>query len=135
MLLLRNFLFLLYEMQVHFLRYMNSLHHDDYSMALENLHRYFDYRYISWVISADISFYLLPTMRLIHPDSPLVLVLPLPSVSLFWKVILSDQKQTRKIRMRKHSKICFDLRKAMMSWSLHIWINLNSSSLSSSTFI
>ena len=30
--------------QVHFLRYLNSLYHDDYPAALENLHRYFDYR-------------------------------------------------------------------------------------------
>ncbi|XP_027063423.1 anaphase-promoting complex subunit 5 isoform X1 [Coffea arabica] len=29
--------------RVHFLRYLNSLHHDDYPVALENLHRYFDY--------------------------------------------------------------------------------------------
>ncbi|CAI9759902.1 unnamed protein product [Fraxinus pennsylvanica] len=29
--------------RVHFLRYLNSLHHDDYPGALENLHRYFDY--------------------------------------------------------------------------------------------
>lgn len=28
---------------VHFLRYLNSLYHDDYPAALENLHRYFDY--------------------------------------------------------------------------------------------
>ncbi|KAK3004072.1 hypothetical protein RJ639_019944, partial [Escallonia herrerae] len=28
---------------VHFLRYLNSLYHDNYSAALENLHRYFDY--------------------------------------------------------------------------------------------
>ncbi|KAG8387148.1 hypothetical protein BUALT_Bualt03G0223100 [Buddleja alternifolia] len=30
--------------RVHYLRYLNSLHHDDYPCALENLHRYFDYR-------------------------------------------------------------------------------------------
>ncbi|CAK9171225.1 unnamed protein product [Ilex paraguariensis] len=30
--------------RVHFLRYLNSLYHDDYPAALENLHRYFDYR-------------------------------------------------------------------------------------------
>ncbi|KAG6658106.1 anaphase-promoting complex subunit 5 isoform X3 [Carya illinoinensis] len=29
--------------RVHFLRYLNSLCHDDYFAALENLHRYFDY--------------------------------------------------------------------------------------------
>ncbi|KAH9706042.1 Anaphase-promoting complex subunit 5 [Citrus sinensis] len=29
--------------RVHFLRYLNSLYHDDYFAALENLHRYFDY--------------------------------------------------------------------------------------------
>ncbi|KAK6116325.1 hypothetical protein DH2020_049952 [Rehmannia glutinosa] len=29
--------------RVHYLRYLNSLHHDDYPGALENLHRYFDY--------------------------------------------------------------------------------------------
>ncbi|XP_062153277.1 anaphase-promoting complex subunit 5 isoform X1 [Alnus glutinosa] len=29
--------------RVHFLRYLNSLYHDDYLAALENLHRYFDY--------------------------------------------------------------------------------------------
>uniref|UniRef100_A0A803M268 Anaphase-promoting complex subunit 5 n=1 Tax=Chenopodium quinoa TaxID=63459 RepID=A0A803M268_CHEQI len=29
--------------RVHFLRYLNMLHHDDYSGALENLHRYFDH--------------------------------------------------------------------------------------------
>ncbi|CAH9075793.1 unnamed protein product [Cuscuta europaea] len=29
--------------RVHFLRYLNSLYHDDYPTALENLHRYFDY--------------------------------------------------------------------------------------------
>ncbi|CAI9090028.1 OLC1v1024711C1 [Oldenlandia corymbosa var. corymbosa] len=29
--------------RVHFLRYLASLHHDDYPVALENLHRYFDY--------------------------------------------------------------------------------------------
>ncbi|XVE72336.1 hypothetical protein DITRI_Ditri11bG0031600 [Diplodiscus trichospermus] len=29
--------------RVHFLRYWNSLYHDDYFAALENLHRYFDY--------------------------------------------------------------------------------------------
>ncbi|XP_021988313.1 anaphase-promoting complex subunit 5 isoform X1 [Helianthus annuus] len=29
--------------RVHFLRYLNSLYHDDYSAALENLSRYFDY--------------------------------------------------------------------------------------------
>ncbi|KAL3849104.1 hypothetical protein ACJIZ3_010986 [Penstemon smallii] len=29
--------------RVHFLRYLNSLYHDDYPGALENLHRYFDY--------------------------------------------------------------------------------------------
>ncbi|KAA3474666.1 anaphase-promoting complex subunit 5 [Gossypium australe] len=29
---------------VHFLRYLNNLYHDDYFSALENLHRYFDYR-------------------------------------------------------------------------------------------
>lgn len=29
--------------RVHFLRYLNSLYHDDYPAALENLHRYFDY--------------------------------------------------------------------------------------------
>ncbi|EOX93116.1 Anaphase-promoting complex subunit 5 isoform 2 [Theobroma cacao] len=29
--------------RVHFLRYLNSLYHDDYFSALENLHRYFDY--------------------------------------------------------------------------------------------
>ncbi|XP_058195401.1 anaphase-promoting complex subunit 5 [Rhododendron vialii] len=29
--------------RVHFLRYLNSLYHDDYPVALENLHRYFDY--------------------------------------------------------------------------------------------
>ncbi|CAO2834151.1 unnamed protein product [Amaranthus hypochondriacus] len=28
--------------RVHFLRYLNMLHHEDYSGALENLHRYFD---------------------------------------------------------------------------------------------
>ncbi|XP_044501315.1 anaphase-promoting complex subunit 5 [Mangifera indica] len=30
--------------RVHFLRYLNSLYHDDYFAALESLHRYFDYR-------------------------------------------------------------------------------------------
>ncbi|KAL0300488.1 UNVERIFIED_CONTAM: Anaphase-promoting complex subunit [Sesamum calycinum] len=30
--------------RVHYLRYLNSLYHDDYPGALENLHRYFDYR-------------------------------------------------------------------------------------------
>lgn len=30
--------------RVHFLRYLNNLYHDDYPVALENLHRYFDYR-------------------------------------------------------------------------------------------
>ncbi|KAL0404244.1 UNVERIFIED_CONTAM: Anaphase-promoting complex subunit [Sesamum radiatum] len=30
--------------EVHYLRYLNSLYHDDYPGALENLHRYFDYR-------------------------------------------------------------------------------------------
>lgn len=30
--------------RVHFLRYLNNLYHDDYFSALENLHRYFDYR-------------------------------------------------------------------------------------------
>ncbi|KAK1397212.1 Anaphase-promoting complex subunit 5 [Heracleum sosnowskyi] len=29
--------------RVHFLQYLNSLYHDDYPLALENLHRYFDY--------------------------------------------------------------------------------------------
>ncbi|XP_052178885.1 anaphase-promoting complex subunit 5 [Diospyros lotus] len=29
--------------RVHFLHYLNSLYHDDYPSALENLHRYFDY--------------------------------------------------------------------------------------------
>lgn len=29
--------------RVHFMRYLNSLYHDDYPTALENLHRYFDY--------------------------------------------------------------------------------------------
>ncbi|KAI5654046.1 hypothetical protein M9H77_31233 [Catharanthus roseus] len=29
--------------RVHFLHYLNSLHHDDYLVALDNLHRYFDY--------------------------------------------------------------------------------------------
>ncbi|KAI3437130.1 Anaphase-promoting complex subunit 5 [Psidium guajava] len=29
--------------RVHFLRYLNSLYHDDYASALENLHKYFDY--------------------------------------------------------------------------------------------
>ncbi|KAK8711873.1 hypothetical protein V6N13_147133 [Hibiscus sabdariffa] len=29
--------------RVHFLRYLNNLHHDEYFSALENLHRYFDY--------------------------------------------------------------------------------------------
>lgn len=29
--------------RVHFLRYLNSLYHDDYFAALDNLHRYFDY--------------------------------------------------------------------------------------------
>ncbi|XP_031119783.1 anaphase-promoting complex subunit 5 [Ipomoea triloba] len=29
--------------RVHFLRYLNSLYHDDFPAALENLHRYFDY--------------------------------------------------------------------------------------------
>ncbi|KAL9241077.1 hypothetical protein vseg_015228 [Gypsophila vaccaria] len=29
--------------RVHFLRYLNMLYHDDYSGALDNLHRYFDY--------------------------------------------------------------------------------------------
>ncbi|XP_020554997.1 anaphase-promoting complex subunit 5 [Sesamum indicum] len=29
--------------RVHYLRYLNSLYHDDYPGALENLHRYFDY--------------------------------------------------------------------------------------------
>ncbi|KAL7128634.1 hypothetical protein ABFS83_13G007500 [Erythranthe nasuta] len=29
--------------RVHYLNYLNSLHHDDYPSALENLHRYFDY--------------------------------------------------------------------------------------------
>ncbi|GAB2285057.1 hypothetical protein Dimus_019513 [Dionaea muscipula] len=29
--------------RVHFLRYLNYLYHDDFSGALENLHRYFDY--------------------------------------------------------------------------------------------
>ncbi|KAI5648202.1 hypothetical protein M9H77_34207 [Catharanthus roseus] len=29
--------------RVHFLRYLNSLHHYDYLVALDNLHRYFDY--------------------------------------------------------------------------------------------
>ncbi|OWM73273.1 hypothetical protein CDL15_Pgr001387 [Punica granatum] len=28
--------------RVHFLRYLNSLYHDDYTAALENLHKYFD---------------------------------------------------------------------------------------------
>lgn len=31
-------------LQVHYLRYLNSLYHDDYFAALENLHCYFDYR-------------------------------------------------------------------------------------------
>ncbi|KAH9770639.1 Anaphase-promoting complex subunit 5 [Citrus sinensis] len=31
--------------RVHFLRYLNSLYHDDYFAALENLHRYFDYSF------------------------------------------------------------------------------------------
>lgn len=31
-------------MQVHFLRYLNKLHSDDYFAALDNLLRYFDYR-------------------------------------------------------------------------------------------
>ncbi|MCD7451278.1 hypothetical protein HAX54_010631 [Datura stramonium] len=30
--------------RVHFLRYLNSLYHQDYYTALENIHRYFDYR-------------------------------------------------------------------------------------------
>ncbi|GAB4842872.1 hypothetical protein Ancab_012851 [Ancistrocladus abbreviatus] len=29
--------------RVHFLRYLNNLYHDDFTGALENLHRYFDY--------------------------------------------------------------------------------------------
>ncbi|TYK16330.1 anaphase-promoting complex subunit 5 isoform X2 [Cucumis melo var. makuwa] len=29
--------------RVHFLRYLNTLYHDDYFSALENVHRYFDY--------------------------------------------------------------------------------------------
>ncbi|XP_077253394.1 anaphase-promoting complex subunit isoform X2 [Tasmannia lanceolata] len=29
--------------RIHYLRYLNSLHHDDYLAALENLHCYFDY--------------------------------------------------------------------------------------------
>lgn len=32
-------------LKVHFLRYLNSLYHQDYHTALENIHRYFDYRY------------------------------------------------------------------------------------------
>ncbi|CAA2979095.1 Hypothetical predicted protein [Olea europaea subsp. europaea] len=32
--------------RVHFLRYLNCLHHDDYPGALENLHRYFDYSFV-----------------------------------------------------------------------------------------
>ncbi|KAB1226851.1 Anaphase-promoting complex subunit 5 [Morella rubra] len=31
--------------RVHLLRYLNSLYHDDYFAALENLHRYFDYSF------------------------------------------------------------------------------------------
>lgn len=30
--------------QVQFLQYLNALTHDDYVAALDNLHRYFDYR-------------------------------------------------------------------------------------------
>lgn len=30
--------------RVHYLRYLNNFYHDDYPGALENLHRYFDYR-------------------------------------------------------------------------------------------
>ncbi|XP_057998793.1 anaphase-promoting complex subunit 5-like [Hevea brasiliensis] len=29
--------------EVHYLHYLNSLHHDDYFAAVENLHCYFDY--------------------------------------------------------------------------------------------
>ncbi|KAL6506801.1 hypothetical protein OROHE_022238 [Orobanche hederae] len=35
--------------RVHYLRYLNSLYHDDYPGALENLHRYFDYRWTEGV--------------------------------------------------------------------------------------
>lgn len=38
-------------LQVHFLQYLNSLYHDDYPLALENLHRYFDYRYLAILFS------------------------------------------------------------------------------------
>ncbi|WZZ56691.1 hypothetical protein YC2023_056798 [Brassica napus] len=34
-----------HSLAVHFLRYLNKLHSDDYFAALENLLRYFDYRY------------------------------------------------------------------------------------------
>ncbi|KAL6570503.1 hypothetical protein OROGR_000053 [Orobanche gracilis] len=33
--------------RVHYLRYLNNLYHDDYPGALENLHRYFDYRVLT----------------------------------------------------------------------------------------
>lgn len=41
-----SFSFFFILMQVHFLRYLNGLYHDDYFAALENLHCYFDYRYV-----------------------------------------------------------------------------------------
>ncbi|KAK4493345.1 hypothetical protein RD792_017764 [Penstemon davidsonii] len=37
--------------RVHFLRYLNSLYHDDYPGALENLHRYFDYSGVTMACS------------------------------------------------------------------------------------
>lgn len=40
----KTFLFI-FPLQVHYLRYLNNLYHDDFPGALENLHRYFDYRY------------------------------------------------------------------------------------------
>lgn len=35
------------SIQVHFLSHLNGLAHDDYIAALENLHCYFDYRYLN----------------------------------------------------------------------------------------
>ncbi|KAK4365010.1 hypothetical protein RND71_016368 [Anisodus tanguticus] len=35
--------------RVHFLRYLNSLYHQDYHTALENIHRYFDYSFGKYI--------------------------------------------------------------------------------------
>ncbi|XP_020528576.1 anaphase-promoting complex subunit 5 [Amborella trichopoda] len=34
--------------RAYYLRYLNGLYHDDFLSALDNLHHYFDYRYVFW---------------------------------------------------------------------------------------